>query len=104
MKYAVIQLSGGQHKVTEGQKLTINNLTQKEGESFEVKPLLVVDGSSVEVGTPEVSGATVAYKVLNTKRGRKINVFVYRSKSRYRRHTSIKPIFSQIEITKISTK
>jgi large subunit ribosomal protein L21 len=103
MKYAVIAISGSQFKVTEGQTITIDKSEVNKGETSSTdQVLLVVDEKKVEVGAPFVKGAKVEFIVENTYQGDKLDIFKYKSKSRYRRHLGYRAQLSDIKITKIS--
>jgi len=103
MKYAVIAISGSQFKVEENQKLSIDNLNLNEGDKKTLdEVLLVADGDKIEVGTPTVKGAKVEFQVLKNYKGTKLNVFKYKSKSRYRKTTGFRAQLTEIQITKIT--
>ena len=105
MKYAVIAISGSQFKVEENQKLDIDNLNLKEGEKSSTdQVLLVADDKKINVGTPIIKGALVEFTVLKNYQGKKLKVFKYKSKSRYRKTMGFRPQLTQIQITKIIAK
>ena len=105
MKYAVIAISGSQFKVEENQKLDVSNLNLKDGEKSSTdQVLLVADDKKIDVGTPTIKGASVEFTVLKNYQGKKIRVFKYKSKSRYRKTMGFRPQLTQIQITKILTK
>ncbi len=105
MKYAVIAISGSQFKVEENQKLDVNNLNLKEGEKSSTdQVLLIADDKTVKVGTPTVKDSKVEFTVIKNYQGKKLRVFKYKSKSRYRKTMGFRPQLTQIQITKISTK
>src|SRR3989338_1974454 len=83
---AVIETGGKQYLVAQKEKLTIEKLAGKEGQSVTFdKVLLVSDEANVQVGKPYVSAAKVVGKVLSQNKADKLVVFKYRAKSRYRR-------------------
>ena len=103
MKYAVIALPCSQFKVTENQKLSTNNLNLKEGnKSSTNQVLLVADDKNIKVGTPIVKGATVDFTVLKNYKGKKVRVFRYKAKSRYRKTKGFRPQLTEIQISKIN--
>lgn len=65
--------------------------------------LLLVDGDKVKIGEPQIKGARVAGKVLGQEKGRKLRVFKYKAKSRYRRTKGHRSQFTRVKIDKIST-
>jgi len=101
MKYAVIKTGGKQYKVTEGQIIEVEKL-DSDGTAFVFEEvLLVVDGDKVEVGAPTVAGMKVYADVVAEVKGEKIEVFKYKSKSRYRKHTGHRQKYTQVKINGI---
>lgn len=82
MKKAVIEVSGSQHIVAEGDNITVNLLdTDKKTVTF--IPLMVADGKSTVVGTPEVKGVIVTAEVIDAdSQGDKVLAIRYKSKKR----------------------
>ncbi len=64
--------------------------------------LLVSQEGKVSVGKPVVKDAKVVIKVLGEEKGEKIDVYKYKSKSRYRRHTGFRSQLTKLLIQKIS--
>ena len=104
MKYAVVKNGGHQYKVTEGQTIQVEKL-ESDGKTYIFdEVLLVVDGDNVAVGAPTVEGMKVYADVVAEVKGEKIEVFKYKSKSRYRKHTGHRQKYTQVKITGIGTK
>jgi large subunit ribosomal protein L21 len=104
MKYAVIKTGGKQYKVTEGQVIEVEKL-DSDGTSFVFEEvLLVVDGDKVEIGAPTITGMKVFADVVAEVKGDKIEVFKYKSKSRYRKHTGHRQKYTQVKINGIGAK
>jgi large subunit ribosomal protein L21 len=82
MKKAVIEVSGTQHLVAEGDEITVNLLdTDKKSVTF--TPLMIADGKNTVVGTPEVKGVVVTASVVNPDmQGDKVIAIRYKSKKR----------------------
>lgn len=101
-KFAVIKTGGKQYIVSEGVYYEFEKLDVEEGKevTFE-EVLLVVDGSSVKLGTPFVSGTKVTGKVLSQFKDDKIVVFKYKPKKRYRKTYGHRQQKTKVEITKI---
>jgi large subunit ribosomal protein L21 len=101
MKYAVIKNGGHQYKVEEGQIIEVEKL-DSDGKSYVFEEVLLsVDGDKVELGTPTVTGLKVYADVVSEVKGDKIEVFKYKSKSRYRKHTGHRQKYTQLKITGI---
>lgn len=86
-----------------GQKLKIEKIDAKEGGKVVFNEvLLVTDDKKVEIGMPTVKGVKVEAKVLKQGREKKILVFKYHAKTRYRKKKGHRQHFTEIEIMKIS--
>jgi large subunit ribosomal protein L21 len=101
MKYAVIKTGGKQYKVTEGQVIEVELLESTDSTFIFEEVLLVVDGDNVQIGTPTVEGMKVYADVIADVKGDKIEVFKYKSKSRYRKHTGHRQKYTQVKINGI---
>lgn len=104
MKYAVIKTGGKQYKVTEGQVIEVEKL-DSDGKSYVFEEvLLVVDGDNVQIGAPTIEGMKVYADVVSDVKGDKIEVFKYKSKSRYRKHTGHRQKYTQLKVNGIGSK
>jgi len=65
------------------------------------KVLLVAQGEQVAVGTPTVPGAKVVATVTSHGRGRKLIVFKYKPKVRYRRRLGHRQYYTRLNIKEI---
>jgi len=99
-KYAVIRIKSHQYKVSEGEEILVDYLGQEKPES---EVLLISDGENVLVGKPIVKNAKLKIKILKQEeKGQKIEIYKFKAKSRYRRHTGFRPVYSRLLIEKIS--
>lgn len=100
--FAVIEAGGKQYRVAPGQKLKIEKLESKTGDSLAFdKVLLVADGDNVKIGAPYVAGAKVEARVNLQGKHDTLVVFKYSSKSRYRKRKGHRQPFTEVEITGI---
>jgi large subunit ribosomal protein L21 len=102
MKYAVISISGKQQVVSEGEKLQVDRLEVKEGETLEIKDVLLVVDGEPKIGTPLVEGANVKAKVVSHERGEKIRVATFKAKSRQRKVRGHRQSLTTLEIVSIN--
>jgi large subunit ribosomal protein L21 len=88
--YAVVNTGGKQYKVREGDTLRIEKIEGEVGSpvSFD-RVLMVADGEEVTVGTPVVENATVSGQIVEQGKSKKIIVFKYKRRKRYRRKQGI---------------
>jgi large subunit ribosomal protein L21 len=99
--YAVIRAGGKQYKVAKGDVIEVERLTGSPNE-VDFVPLLVVDDKGKARATKsELSNARVTAKVVGDGKGEKVEIFKYRSKSRYRRHAGHRQHYTQIQISDI---
>lgn len=105
MKYAVIAISGSQYQVQENQILSIDNLGLKDGEKGSTdQVLLFVNDDQIQIGTPLVKNALVEYQVSKNYQGKKLRIFKYKAKSRYRKTMGFRPQLTDVKITQVSIK
>ena len=99
VNYAVLRIKGHQYKVSEGQEILVDRVGDAK---LQADVLLVSKDGKVRVGKPVVKDAKVVIKVLGEEKGEKIDVYKYKSKSRYRRHTGFRSQLTKLLIQKIS--
>ena len=101
---AVIKTGGKQYLVSPGQKIKIEKIDVKEGKEITFKEVLLLEKQNkIEIGTPFIKGVKVIGKVLRHGRGKKVIVFKYRPKKRYKLKKGHRQPFTEVEITKIET-
>lgn len=102
--FAVIATGGKQYEVREGMELRVEKLEGDIGSSLNFPVLLLAaeDASTVKVGTPEVSGASVSAQIVAHDRADKVHVIKYKPKVRYRRNVGHRQPFTKIKIEKIT--
>lgn len=100
---AIVKISGKQYRVAEGQRLTVDRLSNPVGEEVKFdQVLLLADGDRTEIGTPVVDGAAVTAMVVAATRGPKIIVFKYKAKKRYRRTRGARADQSLLQVVSVS--
>lgn len=111
-KYAVVRISGKQYKVTEGKEILVDKLVDPK--KFDVETLLIVDGdptspsglrgaSKVRIGKPVLKDAKVTVKVItDLEKGEKVEIYKFKAKSRYKRHTGFRPQYTRLLVEKIA--
>lgn len=100
--YAIIETGGKQYRVNPGQTIDVERLAVAEGDTVELdRVLLIADGDRVVVGAPTVDGAKVVATAKGEGRGKKIIVFRYKPKVRYRKKTGHRQSYTRLVIDKI---
>jgi large subunit ribosomal protein L21 len=83
--FAVIKSGGRQYKVSVGQTLEVNRLPVEAGEQVQFEEVLLIsDANNTMLGSPLVANAMVLATATKQGRGKKLIVFKYKSKKRYR--------------------
>lgn len=101
--YAVIKSGGKQHRVVEGERLKVELLNVEPGQTVTFDDvLMVVNGDSIQIGTPIVTGAKVTAEVLDHGRHDKIRIVKFRRRKHYRRQAGHRQYYTELKITGIS--
>ncbi|MEN8173458.1 MAG: 50S ribosomal protein L21 [Chloroflexota bacterium] len=102
MQYAIFENGGKQYKAIPGDSITVDRMKVEEGTALEFdQVLLVSDDGDVQVGTPTVSGVKVTATVETHFKGKKIIVFKYIPRKRYRRTQGHRQRYTRIKIDAI---
>ena len=101
MKFAVIKTGGKQYQVAEGDVLKVEKLNIADKTIAFDQVLLAVDGEEVKIGRPYLPEAKVEAENLETGKNKKVLVFKYKSKTRYRVKRGHRQPFTRIKITKL---
>lgn len=100
--YAIIRSGGRQYRAEVGATLDVEKLPHEVGDEIELdEVLLLADGESVTVGQPLVKGASVRATVVDQYRAKKIVVWKYRPKARYRRKQGHRQYYTRLRIEAI---
>jgi len=101
--YAIIKTGGKQYRVEEGQIIKIEKLSAEEGENVEFDQILAVsDDDGLKAGSPMIEGASVNGKVIDQGKNKKIVVFKYKPKIRYRKKTGHRQPYTRVLIEDIN--
>ena len=88
--------------LNEGEMIDVDRLADEEGAKIELdRVLMVVDGETYTVGTPEVDGVKVKATVDKHFKGPKLIVFKYHPKKRYRLKKGHRQQYTRLAIEKI---
>lgn len=100
--YAIIKTGGKQYRVEEDQIIKVEKLPVEAGDNVEFDQVLsVVGDSGAKFGKPVLEGAKVSGRVLEQGKNKKIIVFKYKRKKRYRKKTGHRQPYTKILIEKI---
>ena len=97
--YAVVATGGKQYKVQEGEVLRIEKLTGEIGSQVAFDQVLMLsDGENVKVGQPVLEGVQVKGHIIEQGKHKKILVFKYKRRKRYRRKQGHRQPFTAVKI------
>ena len=98
--YAIVEISGKQYKVQEGDIVFVDRLEElEEGKTTTFdKVLLVSDGDKVTVGTDTVKGAKVKATVVGHGKAKKVVVFKYKPKKNERKVRGHRQPYTKIQL------
>lgn len=102
MDYAIIKTGGKQYRVKPGDELDVEFLPNPVDSVAEfVEVLALSDGGEVTIGAPLVEGAKVTAQVLSHYKDKKLMVFKYKAKTRYRRKRGHRQTYTRLRIQDI---
>lgn len=96
---AIIETGGKQYYVEEGTILYVEKLDVEADKTVNFDKVLMVNGVA---GRPYVDGAKVTAKVVKHGKNKKILVYKYRQKKKYRKLQGHRQPYTKLEVTKIS--
>src|SRR4029077_10020063 len=101
--FAVIKTGGKQYRVAAEDVIRVDRVNGQPGDIVEFGEVLVLGGDTPQLGTPTISGATVAGEALPHTRGDKVIAVKKRRRKNSRRKRGYRHDFSVIRITEILT-
>ena len=102
---AVIKTGGKQYLVKPGDKLKIEKIDKEPGKDMTFDEVLLFEkNKKLEIGTPFLKGIKVKAKVLEQDKYKKVIIFKYKPKKRYKKKTGHRQPYTLIEIKSIETK
>ena len=99
--YAIVRAGGRQEKVAVGDVLIVDKVDGAPGDSLELTPLLLVDGSTVTTDADTLAKATVRAEIVKPTTGPKITILKSKNKTGYRKRQGHRQHTTQIKVTAI---
>lgn len=100
--YAIVRIGGRQYPVEAGKTILVEKLPYEAGETLELDDVLLIgEGDKTYVGKPAVAGAIVQAEVVGQTKGKKVVVFKYKPKVRYRRKQGHRQNYTRLLIQNI---
>ena len=103
MSYAVIVSGGKQHKVVEGEVLSLEKIEMGVGETVKFDQVLMLrQGGKFKMGKPFIEGAAVEAEIVSQYRGEKIRIIKFKRRKHHMKHQGHRQYLTKVRITKIA--
>ena len=100
--YAIYRAGGRQYLAEIGGELNLERLPYEVGEKVDFKEVLLLgNGPQTAIGKPLVKGAMVKATIVEQFKGKKIIVWKYRPRKRYRRKQGHRQYYTRLRIDDI---
>ncbi|HLU08567.1 MAG TPA: 50S ribosomal protein L21 [Oceanobacillus sp.] len=100
--YAIIRSGNRQFRAEVGKTIDVERLPNAVEDTLEIKDVLLVgDGDKTVIGTPLVDGAVVKATVVDQYRAKKVIVFKYRQRTKYRVKRGHRQYYTRLRIDSI---
>lgn len=99
--FAVVEIEKKQYIIQNGDILDVQKLKGPAGKITFEKVLLVANEGKVSIGTPYLSDAKVKADIQGQKKGKKIIVYKYKRRKKYRKKQGHRQKYTTIKITDI---
>ena len=105
MDYAVFKTGGKQYRVKPGDTLDVEKLSVAVDSIAEFGEVLAISNNGeVTFGSPTIEGARVLARVDSHYKDKKLMVFKYKSKTRYRRKKGHRQTYTRLVIQDIQSE
>ena len=101
MAHAVIRTGGKQYRVAEGDVVRVEKLDGAPGDKVTFDEILFFGGETPKFGSPLVSGAKVSGEIVTQARDKKIIIFKFKKRKKYRRKAGHRQSFTAVKITEV---
>ncbi len=101
MAHAVIRTGGKQYRVAQGDVVRVEKLGGNPGDKITFDEVLALEGENPQFGNPLVSGAKVSGEIVRQDRNKKIVIFKFRRRKKYRRKAGHRQSVTAVKITEV---
>jgi large subunit ribosomal protein L21 len=98
---AVIETGGKQYIVEQGTIIYVEKLEGNQGDTIVFDKVLMIDGLA---GRPYITNASVEAELVKNGKKKKIKVFKYKPKKKYRKTQGHRQPYTKVEIKSINVK
>ena len=100
--YAVVKTGGKQYKVRPGQMVRVEKLEGAVGDTIDLSDVLLIGGGdAIQIGRPQVEGASVKAQIVEQGRAKKIIVFKKKRRKGYHKKQGHRQYYTQLRINEI---
>ncbi len=102
MAYAVIKTGGKQYRVSVGDKIDVEKMSQSIGTELTFEALLLQTDDKVTIGNPTIEGSKVTTKVVDQFRDKKGIAFKFKRRKGFHKTKGFRRHLTKLEIVGIS--
>ena len=100
--YAIMETGGKQYKVQKGDVLHVEKLQAEPGDTVEIAEVLALGlESGITVGKPYVVDAKVVLKVAEQGKEKKVLIFKYKAKKKFRKLRGHRQPYTEVVVDEI---
>ena len=99
--YAIVSTGGKQYKVAQGDVSDVEKLVAQPGDKVELDVLMLNDGATSTVDPTALEGKKVTAEVLDQFKSRKVIVFKFKKRKRYRRTKGHRQNLTKLKIVEL---
>ena len=101
---AIIEIGSKQYVVKLDEQILVEKIPGKAGENFKIYKVLLTYDKELNLGKPYLKNTIVEAEIVEQFRSKKIKVFRYKPKKRYRKMKGHRQYLTKIKITKLESK
>ena len=99
--YAIVSTGGKQYKVAQGDVIDVEKLDAQPGDKVELDVLMLNDGATSTVDSSALEGKKVTAEVLDQFRDKKVIIFKFKKRKRYRRTRGHRQNLTKLKIVEL---
>jgi large subunit ribosomal protein L21 len=99
--YAIVSTGGKQYKVAKGDVIDVEKLNVQPGDKVELDVLMLNDGATSTVDPSALEGKKVTAEVLDQFKGKKVIIFKFKKRKRYRRTRGHRQNLTKVKIVEL---
>ena len=100
--YSIIEISGKQYRVSEGETIKVSTQDWKVGDTVKLNQVLLTDsGENISFGTPIVAGASVTIEIMEHNREKKLLIYKKKRRKGYQRKNGHRQGYTLLKVNKL---